>query len=175
MIPIDARGEPELPHGEDEEDRERNAREEVRGGRATRLRAQVGIAEDEAQPFLQLDPERRLAPVDRRPLRLLLRLADAEEEQSRADEAERVDEHGVRSSEDLDEQPAEPRATDLGGGPADLELRVPFDDLVAIDEGRQVRLVGDVEEDLEDADEEADDVQLLSVRTSATYAIGTVT
>ena len=43
---------------------------------------------------------------------------------------------------------------------ADLELRVALEELVALDERRQVRLVGDVEEDGEDADQEADDVEL---------------
>jgi len=57
-----------------------------------------------------------------------------------------------------DEPASEARAP---RGAADLELRVPFDDLVAIDERREVRLIGDVEEDLEDPDQEADDEELL--------------
>ena len=55
---------------------------------------------------------------------------------------------------------AEPRPADLRGGAADLELRVAVDDLVALDERREVRLVRDVEEDRADADEEPDDVEL---------------
>ena len=58
------------------------------------------------------------------------------------------------------EHAAEARAADLRRRAADLELRVPLDDLVAVDERREVRHVRDVEEDLEDPDEEADDEEL---------------
>ena len=50
---------------------------------------------------------------------------------------------------------------DLGGRAADLQLGVALHDLVALHEGRQVGLVGDVEEDRGDAGDEADHVQLL--------------
>ena len=119
-----------------------------------------GIAEDEAEPLLELGPQARLLPVGRRDRRGLLGLADPEEEETRADEAECVDEHGVGRREDLDEDAAEAGPADLRGRAADLELRVAVDDLLALDERRQVRLVRDVEEDLERADEEADDEQL---------------
>ena len=39
-----------------------------------RLRAQVGIAEDKAEPFLELGPEARLAAVDGRSCRCVLGL-----------------------------------------------------------------------------------------------------
>ena len=60
----------------------------------------------------------------------------------------------------MDEQTAEPRAADLRSRAADLELRVAVDEPLALDERRQIRLIGDVEEDGERAGEEADDVEL---------------
>ena len=89
-----------------------------------------------------------------------LLLANSDDEQAGSEEAERVEENGVGRGEDLHEQASEAGATDLGGRAADLELRVPLDDLVAVDERREVRHVRDVEEDLEDPDEEADDEEL---------------
>ena len=67
--PMSPGREVELAHGEHEEDRERDAREEVRGRRAARLRTKVRIPEDEAESLLELGPDARLAPVDRRRLR----------------------------------------------------------------------------------------------------------
>ena len=67
-------------------------------------------------------------------------LADPEDEEARSEEAERVEENGVGRGEDLDEHAAETRPADLRGRAADLELRVPLDDLVALDERREVRL-----------------------------------
>ena len=113
-------------------------------------------------------------PVDgRRPRAGLLGLADTEQEQTRADEADGVEEHGVRGGEELDEHAAEPRAADLRGRAADLELRVAVDDLLALDERRQVRLVRDVEEDLERARRGTRRRRAApSVSASAKYAIG---
>ena len=108
------------------------------------------------------------------PGRRLLLFADAEEEEARAEEADRVHQHRVRRREDLDQHSRHTRAADLRRRAADLEIRVPLDDLVAFDERRKVRLVRDVEEDRADADEEGDDVELPRVRASATYAIGIV-
>src|SRR5437660_365481 len=45
-------------------------------------------------------------------------------------------------------------------GAADLELRVPVDQLLPLNECGEIRLVRDVEEDGGDADEKADGVQL---------------
>ena len=75
---------------------------------AAGLRAQVRVAEDEAQAFLQLGPETRLAPIGCLPRRRLLLLADAQEEQPRAQEADRVHQHRVRRREDLDERSRQP-------------------------------------------------------------------
>ena len=145
---------------EHEEDGEREAREEVRGPRAARLRAEVRVVEDEAETLLQVGPQTDLAPVDRRHLRGFFDLADAQHEKARTDEAQSVGEDRPRRCQDLDERSAEPRSRYLRCGAADLELRVALDDLLALDERRQVRLVRDVEEDLEHADQEPDDEKL---------------
>ena len=109
-----AGGEPELANGEHEGDRERDASEEVGGRRAPRLGAQVRVAEDEAEAFLELVPHARLAPVDGRDLRPRLRLADPEQEEAGRDEAECIDEDGVRRGQDLDEDAAEARGRRSG-------------------------------------------------------------
>ena len=77
-----------------------------------------------------------------------------------AKEADRVDEDRVWGCEELDEATAHARAADLSRRAADLELRVALDDLVALDERRDVRHVRDVEEDGADPDEEPDDEEL---------------
>ena len=56
--------------------------------------------------------------------------------------------------------PAAPGPQDLRGGPRDLQLGVAVDQLVPLHHGRQVALVGDVEEHGEAPGHEADDVQL---------------
>ena len=137
------------------------AREEVRRRRAPCLGAQVRVAENEAEALLELGPHARLRAVRRRRPRCgLLDLADPEDEEAGADEADRVDEDRIGRGEDLDQDARRTpvRRSALRGG--DLELRVALDDLIPLDERRQVRLVGDVEEDGADAHEEADDVEL---------------
>ena len=52
------------------------------------------------------------------------------------------------------------RAGDLRDRDGELELRVAVDQMVAVDELGEIRLVRDVEEDGEDADDELDDEQL---------------
>ena len=59
-----------------------------------------------------------------------------------------------------DQEAGDARTGDLGGRAADLELRVALEDVLAVDQRRQVRLVGDVEEDGQAAVDEADQVQL---------------
>ena len=86
--------------------------------------------------------------------------ADPEDEEAGCNEADRVDEYRIGRREDLDQDAREARSADLRCAARDLELRVALDDLIPLDERRQVRLVGDVEEDGADAHEEADDVEL---------------
>ena len=62
--------------------------------------------------------------------------------------------------EQTDQDACYPRPACLRGGTADLELGVAVDDLPALDERGQVRLVGDVEEHRRDPDEKADAVEL---------------
>jgi len=56
--------------------------------------------------------------------------------------------------------PARPGPCDLRARPAELELRVPLDELLFGDERREIGLVCDVEEDGERAGDKADDVEL---------------
>ncbi len=117
------------------------------------------MLDDVPQPF----PEVVAHPSARRgslALRRRFVLADSEQEERRADEAHRVEEDGGRRGQPIDEQPRDSRTAHLRTGAADLELRVSVHELPTLDERRQVRLVGDVEEDGRDPDEEADAVQL---------------
>ena len=152
-------GELELSHEVDEDDRERDVREEVGRAGATRLRAEVRVPEDEAKACFQLRPDARLFAFcrcgDGR-----LRLPDAKDEETRGDEADRVDKDRVWGCEELDEAAAHARAADLSRRAADLELRVALDDLLSLDERRDVRHVRDVEEDGAYPDEESDDEEL---------------
>ena len=93
-------------------------------------------------------------------LRRAFVLADAEDEERRAEEAGGIENHGDRSAQPVDDQAGEPRATELCARPADLQLRVPVDEFPPVDEFRQIRLVRDVEEDGRDPDEETDAVEL---------------
>ena len=154
-------GEPELADRVDEEDRERDAREEVRRRGTARLGSQIGVPEHEPEPLLEIGPEADLGAVSGdRSFRALLLLPDPDQEERGPEEAHGVDEDGPRRRDQLHQAARETRARDLGRRPADLELRVPLDDLPALHERGQVGLVRDVEEDGADPDEEADDVEL---------------
>src|SRR4029079_351094 len=144
----------------DEVDREDDVPEEIERRRAGRDPAQISVAEDPAQALLHflLHPRPGLA-FGARLWRPLLR-ADPEEKDRGEEEADRVDEHRPRRSDRLDEDAGEAGGGELGGGAADLQLRVAFDELIARDERGEIRLVGDVEEDRQDPDDEADDVEL---------------
>ena len=89
-----------------------------------------------------------------------LLLADGDQERARDEEAHAVPHDGVRRRQELDQSACDCRARELPGRARHLELRVPVDEVLAIDERRQVRLVRDVEEDGQDAREEADHEQL---------------
>ena len=62
--------------------------------------------------------------------------------------------------DEADQAPADGRPGALRHGPRGLELAVAVDELVALDERGQVRLVRHVEEDRQRPDHEPDDVQL---------------
>jgi hypothetical protein len=87
-------------------------------------------------------------------------LPDRQDQPGRAEVAERVDQDRHRSRQDRDDPAAERLAEDLRRRLADLELRVPLDELVALEDRRKVRLVRDVEEDGHQTIHEADDVEL---------------
>ena len=60
----------------------------------------------------------------------------------------------------LDEDASESWPGDLGRRATDHELRVALDDLVSLDQRRQVRLGGDIEEDGADPDQEGNHEKL---------------
>ena len=94
--------------------------------------------------------------------RLGLRLArvDPDERERGGEEADCIDEHGVRRRQQPDQQAPDSRPGDLRRVPAHLERRVPRHELVAADERREVGLVRDVEGHGQRARDERGDVQL---------------
>ena len=71
---------------------------------------------------------------------------DAEQQDRRDDERDGVDEDRDRPGEELDEDAADPEADELGRRPARRQRAVGLDELVALDDRRQVGVVGRVEE-----------------------------
>ena len=63
-------------------------------------------------------------------------------------------------------QPADANESGLGDGGAGRELAVALDQLLLLDQRRQVRLVGDIEERGQDADDEGHDVELHDVQAT---------
>jgi hypothetical protein len=86
----------------------------------------------------------------------LLGGADPGQEDGGDDEADRVREDRVRRGDRGDQAARHARPGHLRDGDAELQLRVAFDQVIAVDELGEIRLVGDVEEDREDADDELD-------------------
>ena len=84
----------------------------------------------------------------------------SEDEQPRQQEAHGVREDRQRRRHQADQPAAEGRTGALRDRPRRLELAVAVDELVALDERRQVRLVRHVEEDRQRPDHEADHVHL---------------
>ena len=93
--------------------------------------------------------------------RLRLGLADQPEREGRDEEGSGVEVDGPGLRRTPGWRSRRCRAGQLGGGAARLELGVPLDQVGAVDERREVGLVGDAEEDVEHADHEADQVELL--------------
>ena len=146
----------ELAHGVDEEDRAADRAEPVRERYRQRDRPPVAVAEQVAKALHQLLAHASLlGTLGRR-----LAAADREDKASRDEEADRVDEDRERRGDRGDEHARDPRPGERGRGAAHLELRVAVHELLAGDERRQVRLVRDVEEHRQRADDEADDVEL---------------
>jgi len=85
---------------------------------------------------------------------------DEEHEERRYDERDRVEEDRDRRGDDPDEVAGDARPSDLRGRLADLELRVALDELVALDDRRQVALVGDIEEHRQRSRDEGHDIEL---------------
>ena len=84
-------------------------------------------------------------------------LSDPREEQRGDGKRERVDRHRQRGPQEVDQEATETRSNEPGARPAQLELAVPVDEVITADQRRQVGLVGNVEEDGEHADGEANE------------------
>ena len=163
MMPILPGGQVQRILVDEVEDQHRAAHvaEQVGGPGARGDAAQVPVREDVPDPRPSLLPHAR-ALAGRRIVRLrtdLFTPDDADEERG-GEVARRVEEDGEGRLDGLDEEAGDRRPGDLRRGARELELRVALDQLVALDDVGQVRLVGDVEEDLERAGEEGHDVDL---------------
>ena len=87
-------------------------------------------------------------------------LADRQDQASRTEVADGIDKDCHGRGEEPDDPTAERLAKDLGRRLADLQLGIALDELVALQDRRQVGLIGDVEEDRHQPVHEPDDVQL---------------
>ena len=89
-----------------------------------------------------------------------LGLADRPEQDRRHEVGHRVDGDGDRRREDLDEEPADPEGHELGGGSARGEGAVRVDQALALDDRRQVGVVGGIEERRQDRGQPGDHQEL---------------
>ncbi|HZC75550.1 MAG TPA: hypothetical protein VE220_06210 [Gaiellaceae bacterium] len=92
--------------------------------------------------------------------RQVLAVAHPHHEHARGDEADGVGEDRVRRGQDRDQTAGEAGACDLRDAHGQLQLRVPVDQVLSLDQRREVRLIRDVEENGEDADRELQDEEL---------------
>ncbi len=145
-------------HQEDDLDRRRDATEQVGGGGRGRDGAQQRVAEDEAQPLVDVVEELRVPILRHR--RLRLGAADGAHGGGRGEKAHRVHGHGRRAADRLNETAGNARARHRGDLRAAGQLRVAFDQVLPPDERGKVGLIGDVEEHGEDAAGQCDDEQL---------------
>ena len=76
--------------------------------------------------------------------------ADRAEQQRRGEERDGVDGDGDRRGQDLDEEAADAEGHELGGGAARRQRAVRLDQPLALDDRRQVGVVGGVEERRQD-------------------------
>ena len=89
-----------------------------------------------------------------------LTVPDGEQRRHREDVAHGIGAHRHRRTEHADQATAERRTAQLRAGPSQLELGIAIDQLIAPDEGGQIRLIRDIEEDGQHAADEGDDVEL---------------
>ena len=145
----------------EDQDRPADVAEEVERPRAGGDAAQVPVRDDVADARASFLPHARplaLGGIVRD--RSGLTATNEADEERGAKVAQRVEGDRERRADELDEEAGDGRPGDRRGRARELELRVALDQLVALDDARQVRLVGDVEEDLERARQEGDDVDL---------------
>ena len=116
------------------------------------------MAQDVAQSLGDLGAG--AAPVSARLLGSRLGLLDEEDGQAGHGEAGRVDQDGERRTDQLDQPTGQARPGHLGGRLAGGQLAVAVGELVSLDQHRQVRLVGHVEEHRQHAGHEGHQVEL---------------
>ena len=145
----------------EDQDRPADVAEQVERPRAGGDAAQVPVRDDVADARASFLPHARplaLGGIVRD--RSGLTATNETDEERGSKVAQRVEGDRERRADELDEEAGDGRPGDRRGRARELELRVALDQLVALDDARQVRLVGDVEEDLERARQEGDNVDL---------------
>jgi hypothetical protein len=106
-------------------------------------RAQVGITCQKPQAVADLPQE----PLARRPSRSTwFAVAHAEQTDGGDQAGDRVGEHPEDGAEELSDEAARSGAGDLGGRLAAVRLGVAFRQLIGVEQGRQVDLVGGLEQ-----------------------------
>src|SRR5207245_11722137 len=140
----------------EEEGPQPGPREEVRPGGAHRDVPQPPVTDDDLQAFGDL----REDGAALRSVRRRLALAYGEQGPRGKEERGRVEQHRQRRTQDLDHGARERVASGPRDRVARLEHAVRVDELPALHEDRQVRLVRDVEEYGEDADEKREHIKV---------------
>ena len=146
----------ELAEREQDEQGPGHRGEEVARRGARRDPPQQRVAEHEGQPLADLLEQR--SPV--LPSRGSVDVGDAPHEEGRAEEAQRVEGDRQRGAEHADQATGHRGATDLRDRLRGLQLGVALADVRAGHDVGQVALVGDVEEDGADADDQHHGVHL---------------
>jgi hypothetical protein len=95
---------------------------------------------------------------------------DGGEEERRGEEGCCINEHGHWRAEQINKKPAEPWAKESSGGTTELKLAVPFNEILTSNQGGEIRLVCNVEEDGEHADQESNNDQLGECQNSGEVA-----
>jgi len=128
----------------EDEDREAHAPEQVRRARARRDPSEIRIAYDPVEPFLDLGPHPCLcASLAGAGQLLFVRIRNRKTVETT--KLTGVREDRVRSREAGDQAAPHARPCDLRDRDAELELGVAFDQMIAVDELGEIRLVCDIE------------------------------
>ncbi len=148
----------DLADQEDDLHRSGNAAEQVGGGGGGRDCSQQGIAEDEAETFRHALNQLGVPALGRR--RLWLGRADRSHGHGGNEEAPGIDRHGGGTPDGLDEATRHTRTGHRRHLCAAGELGVALHQMFPTHQRREVRLIGDIEEDGENATGQSDDEEL---------------